>query len=172
MKSGNTGILEAFIESSIHWMDESSLKISKCLEQIDETDVWRRPNKASNSIGNIMVHLCGNITQYILSALGEQEDKRERDLEFSISGGYTKGKLKDMLEKVILSAKEEISTASEKTLLKEYTVQGFNLTGIGIIMHVVEHYSYHTGQIAYWTKIMNNQDLGLYDGVDLNIKNE
>ncbi len=172
MKSGNTGILEAFIESSTHWMDESSLKISKCLEQLDETDVWRRPNKASNSIGNIMVHLCGNITQYILSALGEQEDKRERDLEFSISGGYTKGELKDMLEKVILSAKEVIRTASEATLLKEYTVQRFNLTGIGIIMHVVEHYSYHTGQIAYWTKIMNNQDLGLYDGIDLNIKNE
>ena len=51
------------------------------------------------------------------------------------------------------------------------SVQGFQLSGIGIVVHVVEHYSYHTGQISFWTKQLKNKDLRFYAGLDLNVQN-
>ena len=52
------------------------------------------------------------------------------------------------------------------------SVQGFNFSGIGILVHVVEHLSYHTGQIAFYTKQLKNEQLGFYGDIDLNVKNE
>jgi len=51
------------------------------------------------------------------------------------------------------------------------SVQGFSFSGVGVIIHAVEHYSYHTGQIAFWVKQLKEKDLGFYNGTDLNIKN-
>ena len=153
-------------------IDESMRMIVKSLEYVDDVDIWKKPNPSSNSIGNLILHLCGNITQYIISSLGHKADLRKRDEEFSTEGGANKTELMSKLEKVINEAKEVIDQAGKEDLMKVREVQGFNLSGIGIIIHVVEHLSYHTGQIAYWIKLLKDKDLGFYDGVDLNIKNE
>ena len=158
--------------NALYRMDESMRMISKSLLHIDDRDLWKKPNASSNSIGNLLLHLCGNITQYAISSLGRIEDKRQRDLEFSTQGGFTKEELIDKLESVIGRAKRVISETSQDELVRVRDVQGFNLSGIGIVMHVVEHLSYHTGQIAYWIKLLKDKDLGFYDGIDLNIKNE
>ena len=152
-------------------MDESMRMISKSLDLADDQDIWNKPNPSSNSVGNLMLHLCGNITQYVISSLGHNEDMRDRDLEFSTEGGLTKKELIAKLEHVITQAKEVISGTSQEELIRIRDVQGFSLSGIGIVLHVVEHLSYHTGQIAYWIKLLKNKDLGFYEGVDLNIKN-
>ncbi|MEP1019080.1 DinB family protein, partial [Maribacter dokdonensis] len=86
--------------------------------------------------------------------------------------GYTKEELLKKLDDVLDSAKRIIFDASTAQLVQKRSVQGFSFSGIGIILHVVEHYSYHTGQIAFWVKQLKNKDLGFYDGVDLNIKNK
>ena len=153
-------------------MDESMRMISKSLKLVDDQDIWKKPNPSSNSIGNLILHLYGNITQYIISSLGQSEDQRERDLEFSIQGGLTKQELVAKLENVIARAKEVINEVNQEELIRVRDVQGFNLSGIGIVIHVVEHFSYHTGQIAYWIKILKDKDLGFYEGIDLNIKNK
>ena len=153
-------------------MSESMRMISRSLDFTDESDIWKKPNPSSNSIGNLILHLCGNITQYIISSLGSSPDVRERDLEFSTNEGFTKKELLDRLDRVIEHAKEVITQASESELLQIREVQGFKLSGIGVVIHVVEHLSYHTGQIAYWIKLLKDSDLGFYDGLDLNITNE
>ena len=153
-------------------MDESMRMISKSLDLVNDQDIWKKPNLSSNSIGNLMLHLCGNITQYVISSLGRTEDRRDRDLEFSTEGGHAKQDLVAKLEQVINRAKEVISETSQEELVRVRDVQGFNLSGIGIVMHVVGHLSYHTGQIAYWIKLLKDKDLGFYEGVDLNIKNK
>ncbi len=144
----------------------------KSFEQLEEVDLWKRPNVSSNSTGNLILHLCGNITQYAISSLGCSKDIRNRDREFTIDSGYSKDELLQLIRDVIERAKENIKGCSEEQLLKLREVQGFNLTGIGIIIHVVEHYSYHTGQIAFWTKLLKDKDLGFYEGTDLNVKNK
>lgn len=163
--------VKEFIEQSIFRIEENTQRIAKCLEEIDEIDIWKSPNENSNSIGNILLHLCGNIRQYVISALGETKDRRERDKEFSTKTGYTKTELLNKLTNTIAEAKGIIKNINESRLMKIYAVQGFNLSGIGIIIHVTEHYSYHTGQIAFWIKQLKNIDLGFYAGIDLNVKN-
>ncbi|CAN5289566.1 hypothetical protein BH20BAC1_BH20BAC1_05620 [soil metagenome] len=89
----NTAISKEFIEQSIYRMDENSHRIIKCVGELDEDEIWKSPNDHSNSIGNLILHLCGNISQYIISALGEAEDKRRREEEFSTKKGFTKAEL-------------------------------------------------------------------------------
>jgi uncharacterized damage-inducible protein DinB len=160
-----------FIAQAIFRMGENTPRIEKCLGQLHEDEVWKRPNDASNSVGNLVLHLCGNITQYIISALGNAPDIRERDTEFAAKGGHTKAELFAQLSATVAQAVGVLRETDEGQLLKVYSVQGFSLTGIGIILHVVEHYSYHTGQIAFWVKLLKDTDLGFYANANLNIKN-
>lgn len=163
-------VISEFKENAIYRMDESTRMIAIALSKIDEDSVWKKPNSNTNSIGNLILHLCGNITQYIIASLGEKKDARNRDAEFDTKEGYSKVELLKMLNKAVEEAKSIIEDASEKVLTTMRNVQGFNLSGVGVVMHAVEHYSYHTGQITLWVKILKNQDLGFYDDFDLNIR--
>ena len=164
-------IAQEFIDQSIFRINENTPKIIKCLDDLSEEQIWVRPSKASNSMGNIILHLCGNIRQYIISALGGQADVRERDKEFAAMDGYTKKELQNKLVTTLEEAINVIQSVDEIQLLKIYSVQGFNESGIGIIIHVTEHYSHHTGQIIFWTKQLKGKDLGFYANIDLNKKN-
>jgi uncharacterized damage-inducible protein DinB len=160
-----------FIDQTIKAIDENTSKIKACMEQLDEKDIWFRHNEHVNSVGNIILHLCGNIRQYIISSLGGAPDIRERDLEFSTVGGFTKAELTAKWQDIILEAKTIITQASPENLLRRRVVQGTTHSGISIIIHVTEHYSYHTGQIIFLTKLYKNMDMGFYAGIDLNQRN-
>ena len=165
-------IAQEFIDQSIHRMEENTPKIIKCVDRLTEEQIWQRPNETSNSIGNMMLHLCGNITQYIISALGDEADIRERDKEFSAKDGFSRKELLLKLTDTLKRAVNVIRNTDETRLMKIHSVQGFSYSGIGIIIHVTEHYSYHTGQIIFWTKQLTNKDLGFYANVDLNKRNK
>lgn len=164
--------IEEFIGENLRRIDENTKKLSACLDEFAEPDIWKRPNQHSNSVGNIILHLCGNIRQYAISSLGNIKDVRERDKEFSTEGGYTKTELLKKLTETIEEAKNIIQNASEKELLRKRKVQGYLHSGVGIVVHITEHYSYHTGQIIFWTKLLKDKDLGFYAGVNLNERNE
>ena len=167
-----TTIAKEFIDVSISKLKEDTVKIEKCFNEFIEEDIWKRPNSSSNSVGNIILHLCGNIRQYIISSLGGKEDIRKRDEEFSIKGGHTKTELFNNLSSTIDEAIAIIKNCNENDLVKIRYVQGFEKSGVAIIIQVVEHYSYHTGQIAFWAKLLKDKDLGFYAGMDLNKKNK
>ncbi|MEH6746777.1 MAG: DinB family protein [Maribacter arcticus] len=167
-----TQLVEELVKNALYRIDESTRMIKKSLAEISEDEVWQKPNSSLNSIANLILHLCGNISQYVISSLGETEDKRLRDSEFSLTSGLTKDELLKKLEDVVGTAKRVIFDATPSQLVKIRTVQGFSFSGVGIILHAVEHYSYHTGQIAFWVKQLKNKDLGFYDGLDLNKKNK
>jgi len=160
-----------FLQQSNYFLNLNLPRLEKCLNQLTEEEVWVKPNAETNSIGNLILHLCGNITQYIHHSLGHEKDERERDLEFSTEGGFSKKELLEKIKEVTKKAIHIIENCSEEELLRTRLVQGFSYTGIGIIIHVTEHYSYHIGQIAFWTKFMKEKDLGFYADHDLNIRN-
>jgi len=165
-------LVKEFITQSTQRIDESTARITQCIHELTEDEIWKRPNASSNSAGNILLHLAGNIGQYAVSSLGDKADTRERPLEFSATGGMTGTELLGRLTATVTEALSIIRRQDENGLLKVRSVQGFTLSGMGIIIHVTEHYSYHAGQIAFWTKILKNKDLGFYTGVDLNANNE
>ena len=160
-------LLNELIQESILRIEENEDKIIKCFTHLDETDIWSKPNRSSNSIGNIILHLCGNINQYIVSALGETPDSRNRDSEFSTQGGLAKNELLEKFLKTTTKAKEIIMTLSVEKALRKKQVQAYHLSGLGIILHVVEHLSYHCGQIVYYIKLKYDRDMEFYKDVDL-----
>lgn len=165
-------IIEEFVQNSLYRLDESTRMNTISLQLLSEEDIWKRPNGSLNSVGNLLLHLCGNITQYVISSLGGQEDLRERDLEFETRSGYTKSELLEKLNETVEKAKRIINDAKIEQFIRKRDVQGYYFSGIGVVLHAVEHYSYHTGQIAFYTKLLKNTDLGFYDGQDLNLRNE
>ena len=157
-----------FIKQSIQRMKENVPRIEKCFSELTEEEVWKKPNEASNSMGNLVLHLCGNITQYIISSLGGNADHRERNLEFSTKDGLSKTQLINKLTKVVDQSVFIMNELPESELMRNRKVQAYHLSGMGIIIHVVEHFSYHTGQIAFFTKQLKNKALDFYKNVDLN----
>jgi uncharacterized damage-inducible protein DinB len=143
-----------------------------CKPLISEELFWKRPNEVTNPIGNLLLHLCGNMRQYVISGLGNLPDTRIRDLEFAENDGLKSETVWHKFDDTLKIVIETIQRANESDLLGQKFVQGFHLSGLGLVLHAVEHLSYHTGQIALIVKIFENRDLGFYAGTDLNIKNE
>jgi len=168
----NEELAKEFIAQSIYRINENTPKIIHCVNELGEDEIWNRPNNVSNSAGNLILHLCGNITQYIISSIGEIEDIRERDNEFSANGACSKSELIETLKTTVEKAIAIIQNMSADGLLRKRHVQGFLSSGVGNIIQVTEHYSYHTGQIIFWTKLLKSKDMGFYPGIDLNKKNE
>lgn len=155
------------IQNAILRMEENTERIEKCLRELTEEETWRRPNEASNSVGNLILHLCGNIRQWAIASLGRRPDTRKRDAEFAAREGFSKGELLTRLSQTVTEAMAVMKSLDEEELLRIRRVQAYDISGIGVIMHVVEHYSYHTGQVAFWTKLLRDKDLGFYTGVGL-----
>lgn len=171
MTSSTKIMTTEFLGQSVFRIQENLQRIEKCLSLLTEEQMWKKPNSSTNSIANLILHLCGNSTQYVISSLGEKPDFRQRDEEFLIGGGMSKEEIFSQIESTVLEVTSLLENLTEAELLKEREVQGFRLSGMGNVIHVVEHFSYHTGQIAIQTKLLTDRDLGFYDDLDLNVKN-
>jgi uncharacterized damage-inducible protein DinB len=141
---------------------ENQEKINTVLTGLPEEDLWWRPNPESNSIGNLLLHLSGNLTQYVLSSLGGQADHRERSKEFAADGGIHTPDLLKKFNDVMEAVYTTILSCGEMELTRVRPVQCYQETGIGILVHVTEHLSYHTGQIIYLIKWKKGKALGFY----------
>jgi uncharacterized damage-inducible protein DinB len=154
-------------EVIIRLYNESLPRILKCLDKLENEQIWWRPNESSNSIGNLVLHLCGNVTQWIYSGLGGFPDHRTRQAEFDERRNLDKVELREILIGTMEKIRPVILNLKEEDLLQSRPVQTFMETELTILVHVTEHFSYHTGQIAYITKLLSDKPLGFYDGISL-----
>lgn len=144
-------------------LSESVRNIERCLSLLTTEQVWQRPNEVSNAIGNLVIHLSGNVRQWIVAGLGGEEFARDRPAEFAQREPIAAEKLIGDLKAVVERANSVIGGLTSEKLIDNVTIQGYQVTGLSALVHVVEHFSLHTGQIVYATKIFINQDLSLYD---------
>ena len=166
--SASDDLRDALIrEVRLRLYDECLPRILKCLDELENEQVWWRPNENSNSIGNLVLHLCGNVRQWIFTGLGRNEDIRNRQEEFDQREMIPKEKLREKLIHTMELVRPVIENVPVEELLNIRSVQTFEETGLTILIHVTEHFSYHTGQIAYITKMLNGEPLNFYDGVTL-----
>ena len=135
-------------------------RIVDCLGQLSDEEIWWRPNEASNSIGNLVLHVCGNMRQWIISGLGGAADIRERDKEFSERGPIARGELREELQQTIRQSCGALARLKPSDLTRRYRIQQFDVTGYEAAAQVIEHMAYHTGQIIYATKLKRAKDLG------------
>ncbi len=161
-----------FKDNAIFRLEENVRMISIALSKVVEEELWTKQNQSLNTLGNQLLHICGNMTQYIVSGLGGNPDDRNREEEFSTEDGFTKDELLQRLLLTVQTSTTIIDDATPENLLKKRNVQGFELSGTGIVLHAVEHFSYHTGQIAMQVKLVIDQPLKFYEGMNLNTLNE
>ena len=158
------GIGQAFITRSRAYLKGDYLpKIRRSLEELSDEDIWWRPNEASNSIGNLILHLAGNVRQWVVSGIGGAPDHRHRDEEFLQADGVTGSALIDLLEETLDEVDGVLSRLSPEELLEPRVIQGMGLHVLDALYHVVEHFSTHTGQIIYLSKLRTGKDLGFWE---------
>ncbi len=146
---------------------ECQMRTLECLDLLSDEEIWYRPNVHSNSVGNLVLHLCGNVTQWLFSTMGGEEDHRIRQWEFDERGPIGKEILKKKIIDLMVKAEKIINSLSTGQLETFYPVQGFRESGIAILIHITEHFSYHVGQMTYYVKAKKDLDVGYYAGQDL-----
>jgi uncharacterized damage-inducible protein DinB len=154
---------QEFIVRARHYLGEDFLpKIERCLERLNDDQIWWRPNEQSNSIGNLVLHLCGNARQWIVSGVGESSDSRNRDAEFAQRDVVARAELQSLLKRTLHDVDETLRAYDADKLLERRTIQGSDVSVLEAIFHVVEHFSMHTGQILMLTKMVTGSDLKFY----------
>jgi uncharacterized damage-inducible protein DinB len=158
-----------FVDRSRRYLVEDFLpRILAALDRLSDDDLWWRPNDASNSAGNLVLHLCGNARQWIVGGVGGEPDARERQAEFDARGGVTRAELVALLDRTFADLDRTLRDFDAGRLLERRAIQGGDVTLLEAILHVVEHVSHHTGQILWIAKARSGADLGFWrveDGV-------
>ncbi|HZZ78027.1 MAG TPA: DUF1572 family protein [Gemmataceae bacterium] len=129
-------------------------RIRHCVLQLDDVQIWRRQTDAMNSIGNLILHLCGNLRQWIIAGVGGAPDVRQRPLEFSERGPIARDELLRRLDAVVGQACEALRRASAEVLLRTRHIQEFDVTGLEAIFDSVPHFRGHTQEIIHITRSM------------------
>jgi len=137
-------------------------RLRKCVEPLADGQIWWRPNDASNSIGNLILHLNGNVTQWLVDSFNRAENKRNRPAEFAGREHIPAADLLAMLAATMGEAGAVLGRLTAEELLAPYEIQGYHVHGLDAVYQVVEHFGLHYGQIAYIAKALSGQDLGFY----------
>jgi uncharacterized damage-inducible protein DinB len=153
---------QLFLEFSARKLRQLLSRIHTCLEKLDETQIWLRAADNSNSIGNLCLHLSGNVRQWILHGIGRQPDLRQRDAEFAARGGVSKEELWQRLSATVQDAVTVLEHLPPEQLPETVRPQNYEVSTLEAVYHVVEHFAEHTGQILYATKALTGEDLGFY----------
>ncbi|HEY7568368.1 MAG TPA: DUF1572 family protein [Gemmatimonadaceae bacterium] len=168
MQEPNPAIAECFVERSRYFLNNEYLpKIRLAIEPLSEEAIWWRGNESCNAIGNLMLHLAGNIRQWIVSGVGGAQDVRQRSTEFRARGGKDKAALLAILTDAARDADVVIAALRAEDLLQDRLIQGRSVTIFEAVYHVVEHFSTHTGQIILLAKLHAGEQVRFYDDADL-----
>lgn len=153
MKPADHDLATAVIAESTNGLNNCVGKIRHCLGQLSEDQVWWRPHASMNAIGNLILHLCGNVRQWIVAGCGGAPDVRDRPREFSEKRAIPKTELLGRLDEVVAAATEALSKMTPEELLKARRIQGFDVTGLGAIFESVPHFKGHTQEIICLTRM-------------------
>lgn len=162
--SDSSTISRAFLDRASEFLLSDYLpKIERCLEKLTDEQIWWRANEESNSIGNLILHLCGNARQWIICGVGGQPDNRNRDAEFAQRGVIARDELLTILRSTLAEVDTTLRTFDPSLLLEYRKIQGNDVELLYAIFHVTEHFSMHTGQIIMLTKMLTGSDLRFYE---------
>jgi uncharacterized damage-inducible protein DinB len=152
-------VLLAFSASKLEQLGE---RIVTCLGKLSDEQVWARGAENENAVGNLVLHLCGNVRQWIGSGMAGRPDARQRAGEFAARGSLPAAALAVRLTETISEAVSTLRAFPETRLLERVTIQGYDVTLLEVVCSVVEHFSHHAGQIIFITKHLTGEDLGFY----------
>lgn len=164
MASADLDLAALFLASSRHQLlGQYWPRMREAVAPLTEEQIWWRPNPASNSIGNLLLHLNGNVSQWLVATFNHGEDNRNRPAEFAARSGGTAKELLSKLGATLEAACAALDRLTLDDLLATYDIQGYEkVRGLDVVYHVVEHFGMHYGQILYIAKSLTGRDLGFY----------
>lgn len=136
-----------------HLLTQSLHKLRHCLNQLNEDQVWWRPAPGLNSIGNLVLHVCGNLNQWAVCGITGARDERQREAEFEADQSHSREELLSLLEQSVQRALKVLESLTAANLLEPRTIQGFSVTVLGAMAHTVPHFVGHTHQVIYLTRL-------------------
>jgi len=151
-----------FLDYSVEKLQQMSGRIETCLNTLTADQVWARGSDNENAIGNLVLHLCGNVRQWIVAGVGGAPDRRQRDEEFAARGGVPVPELIAKLQGTVADAAAALGKVTAERLAERVIIQKYDVSVLEAIYHVVEHFSGHTGQIIFASKMLTGSDLGFY----------
>lgn len=159
-----TDLAARFLDRSCYYLGvEYPAKIRAALQTMSTEQLWWRPHPGANSAGNLVLHLCGNVRQWIISGVGGAPDQRERDAEFAAVSGGDVETLLAQLTATCTEACAVIAALSADELAASRAIQGRDTNVFGAIYHVVEHFAGHTGQLILLAKQFTPGAVQFYD---------
>ena len=150
-----------FCDFSCRKLAQGNKELAVCLGRLTDAQVWQRGGEHENAIANLILHLCGNMRQWIMHGVAGQPDIRVRELEFSARGGQTGPELLTLFQQAVADASTIIASTPADRLLVRILPQGRDVSILEAIYQVVGHVQLHVGQIVLLTKQMTAQDLDL-----------
>jgi uncharacterized damage-inducible protein DinB len=151
-----------FLEFSAEKLTQLTSRIEACLTKLTAGQIWARGRANENAIGNLVLHLGGNVRQWIVASLAGEIDNRDRDGEFAAQGGPAAPELAAGLRDTVEKAVKIIRALDTARLTRIYEIQNYPVSGVDVVYHVVEHFSQHSGQIIFATKMLTGEDMGFY----------
>ena len=151
-----------FLDASVRRLSQMTERIEVCLGKLTDDQIWLRGSETQNAIGNLILHLCGNLRQWIIAGVGGAAFDRDRDAEFLARGGVPKAELVACLKRTVEEAAAAIQQVSNTRLSEPLRIQNYDATVLEAIYHVVEHFAQHYGQVTFATKLFTQEDLGFY----------
>ena len=141
-----------FLWYSSQKLQELARKVDACLAKLSEEEVWARNGDHENAVGNLALHLCGNVSEWIISSIGGAPNTRSRDSEFAARANASREELRERLRTTVSQATTVMAAVTVKRLSDRLLIQGMDTSVLDAIYHVVEHFSMHAGQIIFITK--------------------
>jgi uncharacterized damage-inducible protein DinB len=154
-------VASLFLAHSDQKLDQMTIFLNACLERLTEEQVWERHGAHENAVGNLVLHLCGNMRQWIMHGVGGAEDVRVRDAEFSRAEGMTARELSEHFTETVTKVRSVLASLPDTRLTERTRPQGRDVSVLDAIYQVVGHVQQHVGQIILLTKQMTGKDLDL-----------
>lgn len=146
--------------------EDYQTKIERCLSELSDDEIWWRTHAEGNSVGNLVLHICGNARQWIVSGVGGASSQRVRQAEFDARGGLSRTELLDLLRGTLADVDRVLAALGESQMLERRQIQDYDVTVLEAIYHVAEHFAMHAGQIILLTKMLKRTDLKFYEHLD------
>lgn len=138
--------------AAAHELGSALSRLTHCVNQLTDDQLWWRAHTSSNSIGNLILHLCGNLRQWVVAGLGGTSDLRDRPAEFTERGPIPRGELLRRLEAVVSEAQEVLNRQTAANLLAIRCIQSYDVTGLAALFDSVPHFRGHTQEIVGMTR--------------------
>lgn len=159
-------IADNFLAFAVKRLQLAQKDIARCLDKLTEDQIWQRSGDYENSIANLLLHLEGNVRQWILHGIDDQPDVRQRDAEFTLTPSATSTDARARFNATLDEACHVIAAVPAERLLEVIDPQPNggtwrHVTVLEAIFLVSGHVQLHTGQIILLTKQLTATDLDL-----------